>query len=101
MSKPLRDPIYGLIVFDEADKLSVDPLTWSLIDTPEFQRLRRIRQLGVSQFTFPGTVRTSFAHSIGVFHEEIRQYSQHRARRLVVDAWDRMEAGSEFKALAL
>ncbi|GAB1581017.1 HD domain-containing protein [Phyllobacterium phragmitis] len=65
-SRRLRDPVHGLIVFSEA-KL-VDMLAWKLIDTPEFQRLRRIRQLGVSEFTFPGAVHTRFAHSIGVFH---------------------------------
>lgn len=61
----LRDPIHGLIVF-EGDKL--DQLAWTLINTPEFQRLRRIRQLGVSEFIFPGATHTRFAHSIGVFH---------------------------------
>lgn len=67
MSKRLRDPVHGLIVFDiEVNPL--DRLAWRLIDTPEFQRLRRIRQLGVSEFTFPGAVHTRFAHAIGVFH---------------------------------
>jgi len=101
VSKRLRDPIHGLIVCDEANKLRVDRLAWSLIDTPEFQRLRRIRQLGVSEFTFAGTVQTRFAHSIGVFHKEIHQHGQHRARRLVPEAWDRMDASGEFKAMGM
>jgi HD superfamily phosphohydrolase len=65
LSKRLRDPVHGLIVFNET---KIDMLAWRLIDTPEFQRLRRIRQLGVSEFTFPGAVHTRFTHSIGVFH---------------------------------
>lgn len=67
MGKRLRDPVHGLIVFDE-ETSPIDRLAWKLIDTPEFQRLRRIRQLGVSEFTFPGAVHTRFTHSIGVFH---------------------------------
>jgi uncharacterized protein len=63
MTRRLRDPVHGLIVFDDRDPLKVDLLAWALIDTPEFQRLRRIRQLGVSEFTFPGAVHTRFAHS--------------------------------------
>ncbi len=67
MGKRLRDPVHGLIVFDD-ETSPIDRLAWKLIDTPEFQRLRRIRQLGVSEFTFPGAVHTRFTHSIGVFH---------------------------------
>lgn len=62
----LRDPVHGLITFRADDDL--DQLAWSLLDTPEFQRLRRIKQLGVSEFVFPGATHTRFAHSVGVFH---------------------------------
>lgn len=62
----LRDPVHGLITFRAGDPL--DELAWRLINTPEFQRLRRIKQLGVSEFVFPGATHTRFAHCIGVFH---------------------------------
>lgn len=62
----LRDPVHGLIVFQHDQP--VDQLAWRLIGTPEFQRLRRIRQLGVAEFVFPSATHTRFVHSIGVFH---------------------------------
>lgn len=62
----LRDPIHGLIIFEKSKP--VDMLAWQLIQTREFQRLRRVKQLGVSEFVFPSATHNRFAHSIGVFH---------------------------------
>jgi hypothetical protein len=66
LTKRIRDPVHGLIVFHLSKE--VDRAAWELIDTPEFQRLRRVKQLGVSEFTFPGATHTRFSHSVGVYH---------------------------------
>jgi uncharacterized protein len=68
----IRDPIHNIIVFDDAGL--VDEAVWKLLQTPDVQRLRRIKQLGVSEFVFPSASHSRFAHSVGVFHN---------ARRLV------------------
>ena len=60
----LRDAVHGLVSF-EADEEAVIP---KLMDTPEMQRLRRIRQLGVANAAFPGAEHTRFAHAIGAAH---------------------------------
>jgi uncharacterized protein len=87
----VRDPVHGLIVFaDSGDDARRDQAAWDVINTPEFQRLRRIRQLGVSDFTFPGATHTRFAHSIGVFHTARRLVEViHRLKR---DTFDRHRA---------
>lgn len=61
----VRDPLYNLIEFREE---RVDDLLWQIIKTEAFQRLRRIKQLGFSEFVYPGATHTRFAHSLGVFH---------------------------------
>ncbi|CCO07624.1 Metal dependent phosphohydrolase [Desulforamulus hydrothermalis Lam5 = DSM 18033] len=62
--KAIRDPVHNIILFDKAE----EKVLLDLIDTREFQRLRRIRQLGFSSFTYPGAEHTRFIHSIGVAH---------------------------------
>ncbi|MFT6082773.1 MAG: HD superfamily phosphohydrolase, partial [Planctomycetota bacterium] len=56
----LRDPVHGDI------ELTRDELR--LVDTPEFQRLRGIKQLGSAALVYPGAVHTRFEHSIGTLH---------------------------------
>ena len=61
----VRDPLHDLIEFGTGE---FEQMLWQLIQTPEFQRLRRIKQLGFSEYVYPGATHTRFAHSIGVFH---------------------------------
>src|SRR5262245_24849321 len=61
-TKYLRDPIHGSIGFDK-DR---ERLVIALLNTREFQRLRRIRQLGALFLTFHGAEHTRFTHSVGV-----------------------------------
>ena len=88
----VRDAVHGLIVF-EADGLDAprDQLAWELLNTPEMQRLRRIRQLGVSEFTFPGATHSRFAHSLGVFHVA-RQLTRILQRVLPPAEWNQDRA---------
>ena len=57
----LRDPIHGLVAFEGDEEGIVE----QLLDTPEVQRLRRVRQLGVTSVAFPGAEHSRFAHAIG------------------------------------
>ncbi|MFG6495982.1 HD domain-containing protein [Fictibacillus sp. UD] len=58
--KVFKDPVHRYIhVRDE--------LIWRLIGTREFQRLRRIRQLGTTYLTFHGAEHSRFSHSLGVY----------------------------------
>lgn len=58
--KVFRDPIHGQIIVD-------NQIIMDLINTPEFQRLRRVKQLGTSSFTFHGAEHSRFGHCLGVY----------------------------------
>ncbi len=63
--KVLCDPVHKLIAFQDnpCDRLLLD-----LINAPEMQRLRRIKQMGLTELVFPGATHSRFAHSLGVLH---------------------------------
>ncbi|MUT67725.1 HD domain-containing protein [Paenibacillus sp. NEAU-GSW1] len=58
--KVFKDPVHKYIYVQ-------DQTIWDLINTKEFQRLRRIRQLGTSYLTFHGAEHSRFSHSLGVY----------------------------------
>jgi HD superfamily phosphohydrolase len=60
----LRDPVHGLVSF-EAEEFSIVP---RLMQAEEVQRLRRIRQLGLTSLAYPGADHTRFSHAVGAAH---------------------------------
>ncbi len=59
--KIINDPIYGFI------NVETD-LIFDIIEHPSFQRLRRIRQLGLTDLVYPGALHTRFHHALGAMH---------------------------------
>ncbi len=58
--KVIRDPLWN--------NIRVEPLTLELIDTPAFQRLRYVRQLGLAFLVYPGASHSRFEHALGAYH---------------------------------
>jgi len=56
----INDPVAGFIKID-------NPLLLEIVNHPYFQRLRRIRQLGLTDLVFPGASHTRFQHTLGAF----------------------------------
>lgn len=64
----IRDPVHGSIkILDEEI---------SILETPFFQRLRNIKQLGFSEYVFPGATHTRYLHSIGVMDVASKVFDQ-------------------------
>ena len=80
--KVLRDPIHNFIHVE-------DPIILDLINTPEFQRLRRVKQLGITSSVFHGAEHSRFGHSVGVY--ELARRITERFEQYYSDVWDPKE----------
>lgn len=77
--KVFRDPIHDYIHVEHT-------IVLDLINSKEFQRLRRIKQLGTSQFTFHGAEHSRFSHSLGVY--ELTRKIINNFSRNYPEEWD-------------
>ena len=92
----LRDPVHGLVSFESDEERVVE----LLMDTPEVQRLRRVRQLGVTSLAFPGAEHTRFAHAIGAAHVMKLLLARLRAIHDELPFWHRVSTDRARDALA-
>ena len=60
-SKIINDPVYGFLSIPSK-------LVYDLIEHPFVQRLRRIRQLGMTEIVYPGATHSRFHHALGALH---------------------------------
>lgn len=92
----LRDPVHGLVAFESEE----DAIIPRLLAASEVQRLRRIRQLGLTALAFPGAEHTRFSHAIGAAH--VMQRLVARLRRIDHDLpfWQRVTSERARDAIA-
>jgi HD superfamily phosphohydrolase len=74
----IRDPVHGYV--------RLEGLALSLADTPQMQRLRWIKQLGLASLVYPGANHTRFEHSLGAYH-----LADLLSRQLGLDEEDRLK----------
>lgn len=75
----VRDPLWNTI--------RLDPLARRILDTPTFQRLRYVRQLGWAFLVYPGATHTRFDHALGVYHLARRVMGLLQERGML-DGWE-------------
>jgi uncharacterized protein len=82
----MADPIHGLLQFDRDNPAHAVLL--AVMNTRAFQRLRRIKQMGLAEFVFPGATHSRFIHSLGATHLMMRALAQlHRMEDTPLNAY--------------
>ncbi|KAL5723753.1 hypothetical protein ACHQM5_007110 [Ranunculus cassubicifolius] len=81
--KPVYDNVHGNIY--------LNPICLRFVDTEQFQRLRDLKQLGLSNMVYPGAVHSRFEHSLGVYWlagEAVQQLKTDQGQELDIDHFD-------------
>ena len=60
MLRQYSDPVHGAVIIE-------DQLILELIDTKEFNRLKKVNQLGMTHYIYPGATHNRFSHSLGTY----------------------------------
>lgn len=92
----LRDPVHGLVAFEGPHERVV----MSLLATREVQRLRRVRQLGLTSLVFPGAEHSRFAHAVGAAHVMVRLQHELGGRMADLPPDQRLDPAAATEALA-
>lgn len=83
--KIINDPVYGFITIPHE-------LIFELIEHRYFQRLRRIKQLGMSDLVYPGAVHTRFHHTLGALHLMTQAIETLRAKNVEINEEEELGA---------
>lgn len=90
--RTVRDPVWQNIRLDAAAA--------AVVDAPEFQRLRRVKQLGFAHLVYPGAIHTRFLHALGVYHLTSRAIDALEGRGALAALDDEQRAGVPIVRLA-
>lgn len=89
-AKIITDPVHGDVRLNELER--------RIVDSPPFQRLRRVKQLGSTHLVYPGATHTRFSHSLGsvvaaqmLFDIVLEQRDEPRAKVDLFGEWEREE----------
>jgi HD superfamily phosphohydrolase len=83
--KIINDPVHGFITIPHE-------LIYDLIEHPYFQRLRRIKQLGLSHLVYPGANHTRFHHALGAMHLMVKAIDVLRKKNVEITDEERLGA---------
>lgn len=92
--RKVRDPIYGYIGLTNQGL--------AIIDTPLFQRLRRVHQLALTKYVYPSAEHSRFSHSLGVLQAATRIFQElFKSEKAHAEGWDKARQNQMLKKLRL